>query len=142
MSKAKSKSEQSKKEGVKVAVGLTAAVVTAVGAYFLYGSKSANKNRQAVKSWVLKAKAEVLEKLEEAKEMTQEQYEEVVQNVATGYSELKSASRPEIKRFKEEMLEHWKSIEKLTKPKKTAKSKAVKTISKAISKLPIKSEKK
>ena len=38
--------------------------MAAAGTYFLYGSKDAKKNRKAVKSWALKAKAEVLEALE------------------------------------------------------------------------------
>jgi 6-phosphogluconolactonase (cycloisomerase 2 family) len=110
---------------VSVGVGLTAAAVAAAGAYFLYGSKNAAKNRKAVKSWMLKAKAEVLEKLEEAKEMSQEEFQEVVNNVAGAYSAVKSASKAEVKAFKDEMLESWKAIEKTAKPKKAAAKKAV-----------------
>ena len=54
------------KKNVGIGVGLTAAAVAAAGAYFLYGSKNAAQNRTKVKSWMLKAKAEVLEKLEQA----------------------------------------------------------------------------
>ncbi len=108
---------------VGVGVGLTAAAVAAAGAYFLYGSKNAAKNRKAVKSWALKAKAEVLEKLENAKEMTQEEFQEMVTNVAGAYSAVKSASKAEVKAFKDEMMESWKAIEKTAKPKKKAPAK-------------------
>lgn len=105
---------------VSVGVGLTAAAAAAVGAYFLYGSKNAAKNRKAVKSWALKAKADVLEKLEEAQEMTQEEYKELVGNIANTYSTVKNASKAEVKAFKDEMLDNWKAIEKTAKPKKKA----------------------
>ena len=63
---AKKKENHSPAEKVGLGIGLTAAAVAAAGAYFLYGSKDANKNRKTVKSWMLKAKAEVLEQLEKA----------------------------------------------------------------------------
>ena len=46
---------------VSIGVGVSTAVLAAAGGYFLYGSKNAAKNRKQVKSWALKAKAEVLE---------------------------------------------------------------------------------
>ena len=70
----KKKKELSSTEKIGIGVGLTAAAVAAAGAYFLHGSKNAAKNKKTVKSWMLKAKAEVLEKLEDAKEMSQEEY--------------------------------------------------------------------
>ncbi len=112
------KAELTATQNVRIGIGLTAAAVAAAGTYFLYGSKNAVKNRKAVKSWMLKAKAEVLERLEDAKEMSKEEYEELINNVATKFSELKTASKVDIKGFKDEMKEHWKAIEKSAKPKK------------------------
>jgi len=109
---------------------LTAAAVAAAGTYFLYGSKSAAKNRKAVKSWALKAKAEVLEKLEEAKEMTKEEYEEMINAVAGAYIGLKTASKAEIKDFKDEMKEHWRAIEKSASPLKKSVKKTASKVTK------------
>ncbi len=120
----KKKTEMTSAQKISVGVGLTAAAVAAASTYFLYGSKGAAKNRKAVKSWALKAKAEVLEKLEEAKEMTQDDYENLINTVATVYSELKTASRADIKSFKDEMKDQWKAIEKVAAPKKVAKKAA------------------
>lgn len=131
MPKKKKAEELSAGEKVGIGVGLTAAAVAAAGAYFLYGSKNASKNRKTVKSWMLKAKAEVLEKIEDAKEMTQEEYEELINQVAGTYSELKNATKVDIKGFKEEMKDHWKAIEKTAKPAKKAAKKAVKKVEKA-----------
>lgn len=128
MPKKKKQEELSSAQKISAGVGLTAAAVAAAGAYFLYGSKSANKNRKTVKSWALKAKAEVLEKLEIAKEMSQEEYEEVINTVAGAYSDLKNTSKVDIKTFKSEMKDHWKAIEKSAKPKKVEAKKAVKKV--------------
>ncbi len=123
---AKKKTEMTQVEKISIAVGLTTAAVAAAGTYFLYGSKSAPKNRKTIKSWMLKAKAEVLERLEDAKEMNAEEYEELINTVAQAYSQVKSASKVDIKSFKEEMKDHWKAIEKTAKPKKKVSKKVTK----------------
>lgn len=113
---------------VGIGIGLTTAAVAAASAYFMYGSKGAAKNRKAVKSWALKAKAEVLEKLEDAQEMTQKEYDEVVKAVSGAYVGAKNASKKDIIEFSKEMKDHWKAIEKAAAPMKKA---AVKTVKKA-----------
>lgn len=126
----KKKIELSQTEKIGIGVGLTAAAVAAAGAYFLHGSKDASKNKKAVKSWALKAKAEVLENLEDAKEITQEEYLDLINSVAAGYTTAKSASKKDIKEFQAEMKEHWVEIEKSAKPVKRAVKKAVKKAAK------------
>jgi 6-phosphogluconolactonase (cycloisomerase 2 family) len=128
MPKNQKKTTMTPAQKIGVGVGLTAAAVTAAGAYFLYGSKNAAKNRKTVKSWSLKAKAEVLEKLEMAKEMSKEEYEDLINNVAEIYTGVKSASKVDIKAFKEEMKDHWKAIERTALPKKKVVKKAVKAV--------------
>lgn len=110
---------------ISLGVGLTAAAVAAAGTFFLYGSKGASKNRKAVKSWVLKAKAEVLEKLETAKEMSADEYMQLIDTVGGAYAQIKDASKVDIASFKKEMKEHWNKIEKTAAPKKKAVKKAV-----------------
>lgn len=116
-------------EKMEIGVGLTAAAVAAAGAYFLYGSKNAKSNRTKVKSWALKAKADVLERLEDAKEMTESEFEELVNAIAGTYAGVKSASKGEIKDFQKEMMGHWQAIEKFAKPKR---KQAKKTVKKAV----------
>lgn len=103
---------------VGIGVGLTAAAVTAAGAYFLYGSKGAEKNRKKVKSWMLKAKADVLEVLEKAEHITEDEYHALVDVIGGTYSKVQSASKGEISDFKKEMKDHWRSIEKSGAAKK------------------------
>ena len=132
MAKSKKKKELSPSQKFEIGVGLTAAAVAAAGAYFLYGSKDAEKNRKAVKSWALKAKADVLEKLEDTKKMTRAEYQEVVHAAAAAYAGAKNATKKDLKAFTEEMMEHWDTLEQTVAKKKAATKKtATKTAKKA-----------
>ena len=141
------KKSLSTNQKVGIGVGLTTAAVAAAGAYFLYGSKEAPKNRRKVKSWMFKAKAEVLEGLEKAQEMTEEEFKDLVETVGKTYAKVKDASKADITDFKKEMMENWPkiakegkevvaSVAKVTKKKKastkkkTAKKAAKKTAKK------------
>lgn len=147
------KKDLSAQQKVGIGVGLTTAAVAAAGAYFLYGSKNASKNRRTVKSWMFKAKAEVLEALEKAQEMTEEEFNDLVETVSKTYGQLKDASKADIAEFKKEMKENWPKIAKegkqavkkvkkaVAKPKKTAK-KATKTAKKTVKKTAKKATKK
>ncbi len=114
----KKKAVVSKGQAVGIGVGLTAAAVAAAGAFFLLGSKNAAKNRKAIKSWTLKAKAEVLEKLEQAKEMSADEYTALIDGVAGAYQGVQNASKGDLAAFKKEMKEHWVKIAKAAAPKK------------------------
>lgn len=141
-----------------IGVGLTAAAVAAAGAYFLYGSKDAPENRKKVKSGILKAKAEVLEALENAKEITEDEFTSVVNAVADTYANVQSLSKKDIADFKKEMKENWQdlvasgvanvmAVEKVAekvvkKPAKKAAKKATKTAKKTAKKTTKKTTKK
>jgi len=104
-------------------VGLSAA---AVGAYYLYGHKDADKHRAKVKGWMLKAKGEVLEELEKVQDVTESAYMSAVDTVAKKYNELKNIDPDELSAFIGEMRDHWSGIKKTMETrgkavKKTAK---------------------
>lgn len=107
---ANKKSDISNAQKLGIGVGLTTAAVAAVGAYFLYGSKDAAKNRKKVKSWALKAKGEVLEVLENAKEITEGEFKELVDGVAATYAKGQKLSKKELSEFKKEMAENWQEL--------------------------------
>ncbi|HEY0908152.1 MAG TPA: hypothetical protein VGE35_02270 [Candidatus Paceibacterota bacterium] len=121
-----------KKSGIgttSVVVGLAGLTAAAVGAYYLYGHKNAEKNRSKVKSWMLKAKGEVLEQLENVQDVTETAYLSAVDTVAKKYNELKNIDQEELGAFIEEMKGHWNGIKttlqaSAPKAKKAAKSKA------------------
>lgn len=99
-------------EKVGLGIGLTAAAVAAAGAYFLYGSKKAPQNRKKVKGWTLKAKGEVLEALEKAEKISQDEYGELVASATKAYGTVERATKGEIKDFQSEMIEHWNDLQK------------------------------
>lgn len=132
MANTKSSKGLSTTEKVGIGIGLTTTALAAVGGYFFYGSKDAAKNRKMAKSWMLKAKAEVLEGLESAKHMTKEEYEDLVQKVVKGYKTAKKASATELIDFAKDMHGHWKEIERAA-AHKTAK--AARSVDKRASKI-------
>lgn len=103
-----------------IGLGLTAAAVAAAGAYFLYGSKQASQNRKKVKGWMLKAKGEVLEALEKAEAITEEEYKALVETASGAYGTVKNATAGEVRDFKKEMHEHWVKLQKNKAVKKIA----------------------
>jgi hypothetical protein len=106
----KKTNEISNAQKLGIGVGLTAAAVAAAGAYFLYGSKDAPENRKKVKSGILKAKAEVLEVLENAQEITEDEFKALVDGVATTYSKVQSLSKKDLAEFKTEMADNWQEL--------------------------------
>lgn len=123
------------KQAAAVGFGLTAAAAAIAGAYFLYGSKNAAKNRKVVKGWMLKAKGEVLSAVEKAQTMTKEEYEELVTKIGKGYLAAKEMTESDLAAFTKEMHTHWKDLAKAAQPKKKAVKKAVKTVEKAVTKV-------
>lgn len=106
-------------EVIGAGIALTTAAVAALGTFFLYGSKNAAKNRKLVKSWMLKAKAEVLEQLEQAKEITQHEYEQLVEQVVTSYASAETATKKEVKELQVELKDLWRELAKAAPHSKT-----------------------
>lgn len=126
------KKSTSKKVGISVGIA-AAAAAAAAGAYFLYGKNGA-KNRKAVKGWMLKARGEVLEKMESLENVTEEKYREIVDTVIRGYKSAKKASPAELAAAAAELKSHWNSIKKTikttvskSKPRKSVKKTARKS---------------
>ncbi|MEI6057523.1 MAG: hypothetical protein WCQ60_00945 [bacterium] len=106
------KAESSLGKKVALGAGLAAIAAAAAGTYFLYGAKNAAKNRKQVKAWSLKAKGEVLEKLEKMSDVNEEIYHKVVAQVADKYTKLKNIDASDVADFADELKGHWKSIAK------------------------------
>ena len=89
-----------------------------------------------VKSWAIRAKAEALEALEKAEQMSKSEYNELIDRVAAGYAAAKNVTKTDLADFKREMKAHWDLIEKSAagKAKKTVKKAAKKAASKAAKK--------
>lgn len=117
---------------VGVGLGVAAAVAAAgAGAYWLYGAKDASKNRKAARSWMLKARGEVLEGVEKLKDIDKETYMEIVDTVMRRYKGMSGITAAEVAQMANDFKDSWKHMSKgAKKAKKTAK-KAVKKAKKA-----------
>jgi len=111
---------------VGTSVGIAALAAAAAGAYYLYGSSKSKSNRKAVKSWMLKAKAEVMDEIENMKEVNEGAYRGAIAKIAKKYSAIKDMDREELALLVARLQGHWKDIkgeiEKATK--KSSKQKA------------------
>jgi gas vesicle protein len=102
-------------KGAAVGAGIAAVIA---GTYFLYGSKNSTKNRKKVKSWMLQAKGEILERIENISEVSEDGYNKIVKEVADKYQALKKIDKRDITEFVEEIKSHWKDIEKRARASK------------------------
>lgn len=118
--------------GKVIAIGAGVAAAAALSYYF-FGPEG-KKNQKKLKGWMVKMKGEVLEKIENAQDMTENAYHTIVDSVASQYA--KSDSVAEIKAFAENLKKQWKGIAKTAKGTKGTAKKTVKKMvaKKAVSK--------
>lgn len=107
------------KTGAKVGVGLGLAAAAIAGAFYLYGKEGA-KRRAKIRGWALKAKGEVLEKLENLKDVNEETYNKVVDTVAEKYKKAKGVDLAEVTALVADMKRHWGNIRRQMNPPKKA----------------------
>ncbi|MCK9393967.1 MAG: hypothetical protein WCX30_01785 [Candidatus Paceibacterota bacterium] len=113
-----------------VIVGAGIASVAAT-AYFFLGSKG-KKHQKHLKSWAIKMKGDVIEKIEEAKDVSMTSYHEIIDNIAAEYKKGENANQEEIDELAKDLKKHWKTISGSVKEikkdvKKDLKPKSIKT---------------
>lgn len=115
-----------KSEGKGLEVGLALAGLAAIaGGVFLYGTDAGKKKRKEIKGWTLKAKGEVLEKLEKLKDVNEENYHKIVDSVAAKYAALKTVAPEDVSEVIADLKKSWKHIVKVAKTSTAPKKKAV-----------------
>lgn len=126
----KSKKTNDTGSGAAVAAGiLGVAAAAAAGAYFLYGTKDGKKVKKQIRGWALKAKGEVLEKVEKLKDVNEGAYHQVIDGVMSRYEKIKGVDTAELAAIAGELKGHWTSIRKELEAgvKKVAKAKNIAT---------------
>lgn len=103
-----------KKSEKVISAGIGIAALAAIGAYFLTGERGA-KNRERIYGWTLKMKGEVLEKVEDLKNMKKEDYYKIVDEVAARYEKVERVSASELRRLTDELKDAWAHISKQLK---------------------------
>ncbi len=120
---------QKKNGGMEVGMAL-AGLAAVAGAVFLYGTEAGKKKRKAMKGWMLKAKGEVMEKLENLKEVNEENYNKVVEAVEAKYKALKTVAPEDLAEVVADLKKSWKHIVKITKTQNAPKKKVAKKVAK------------
>ena len=92
------------------------ALAAIAGVLYTYGSDP--KRKKQIRGWLLKAKGEVLSKIEGVKNIDKDQYMKIVDDVVKKYTKIKSASGKEVASLKKELKGHWKKIQKEAQTKK------------------------
>lgn len=105
--------------GAKIGIGASIAAA-GVAAYLLFG-KDAKKNRKVIRGWGIKMKGEIIEKFEQAKELTEPVYHNIIDQVQARYAKMKNVDQAELSTMVDEMRKHWKVISKGAKPKSKKK---------------------
>ncbi len=105
--------------GVRSAlVGIGVASIAAT-AYFFLGPNS-KKHQKNTKAWAIKMKADVIEKLERVKEVSESGYADIIDEVSQKYIKAKKSTEEEITDLAKDLKKHWRVISG-KKPLKTKK---------------------
>ncbi len=123
MSTTKSKPTLDSRTALKIGTGV-GLIATAMGAYFLYGSKDGARRRKEIKGWMLKVKGDILQELEGLKEVNQEAYDKVVDSVIKRYKGIKGIEMGELAALGSTLKSYWSKTN--TEPKKRAARKNTK----------------
>jgi hypothetical protein len=86
-------------------------------AYVLFGPDG-KKNQKKIRGWAVKMKGEMIEKFEEAKELTEPVYHKIIDNVEAKYAKLKGVDKAELEATVKEIRKHWDALKKETHRKK------------------------
>jgi len=118
---------------IGVGVGVAAAAAAAGGAYWLYGAKHSAKHRKMAKSWMLKARAEVMDAVEALDDIDKEKYMQIAEGIIKSYTN-KGASADEIAHMMKDFKSAWSHMQGPKRVVKKAKGKAKKAVKKATKK--------
>ena len=108
------------KEEVMIGAGLAA---LAAGAYFFLGPKG-KKHQKQMRGWMVKMKGEVLEKLEDAKEVTEPIYNDIVDTVAKANEVKGKIPQTEINALARDLKKQWRILSRTLKGNSRGKTKS------------------
>ncbi len=106
------KNESAGEHKIAIGLGIAGAIAAAAGAYYLYGSTKGPARRKAVKTWIVKMKGDVMEEVENMKELSEGAYHDAIDKIASKYSQLKDIDTKELVATVKQLKGHWKDIKK------------------------------
>ena len=116
-------------KGKTIATGVVALGASLAGlaasTYFLL-SEEGKKSQKQAKAWAIKMKGDVIEKLENAREVSEPVYHQIIDTVAAKHEKLKKNGPKEVKELAKDLKKHWSFLSDLaTMPKPKSKTAAV-----------------
>lgn len=100
-----------KKSNIAKYATIGAGLASIATAYFFLGPKG-EKHQKQMKTWAIKMKADVVEKLEEARDMSELAYHQIIDSVAQEYEKKAKVGREEIQSLAKDLKKHWNIISK------------------------------
>jgi polyhydroxyalkanoate synthesis regulator phasin len=115
------------------------AIALAVSTYYFFGPLG-KIHRKRASGWMIKIKGEIIEKIEEAGEITEEAYHDIVDSVLASYVATGKIAKPELLTFTNNLKNQWKHIaktfpnnaKKVMEPVKKAGTKAKSAVKKVL----------
>ncbi len=129
------KKEDTTKIATATAAGVAAAAAAAAGAYWLYGAKDAKKHRKLAKSWMLKARAEMMELVEKAQDVDKDTYMQLAGEVAKRYAGVAGVTAAESKKLVQDLKAGWAYLQTQKKPAAKRAVAIQKSVKKAVKKV-------
>jgi len=104
----------------KVAVGTTLGAVIAAGAaaYFFTKTKTGKNAAKKIKTTVASLSKDIAHRVSEAKGMTQDKYNEIVEQVVDEAAAQKKVGKQTVKALKRDLKTHWREVKAELKSKK------------------------
>lgn len=110
MAKKAEKKGMSNQGKVLMGAGIAALAAATAGAVFLYGTEAGKRSRKNIKSWSLKMRADVMDRMENMKDWSEGSYHSVIDNVAKKYKGVKNLDPIEVAALVRDLKAHWKTI--------------------------------
>ncbi len=104
----------------KIAAAGAGIVALSAAAYLIFGPEG-KKHRKDLKSWMVKMKAEVMEKMEQAGEITGPVYEAIVNEVSDKYKSLSGIDAAALAAEAGLLKKHWKMMQSEMRKKMASK---------------------
>jgi len=114
--------------GMKLLV-VGASLAGLAAAYFFLTPKGKKKINDT-KSWVIKMKGDVIEKIEQTLEISESIYNDIIDSVAVKYEKNSKANVEEVKELAKDLKKQWPALSLTVKNKKNKKAKEVSKVKK------------
>jgi hypothetical protein len=99
-----------KKQGDTSKVFVTGAMLGAAAALVFVANAQDKAKRKKMRGWALRARGEILEKIENTQAITKDRYEEIVSQVMRKYEKTKSTTEAEVKSLERDLHRSWRHI--------------------------------